>query len=312
MILAINTNAALDRVVFIDRFVPNTSMRTNRSALSIGGKGLDAALVLQTLGAPVKAVSFMAGKNGEILADLLDKNKIDKDLIWLPGETREANVIVETDFNRHSHITTYGYKVTRKDCDTLLARIALYAPQTQWAVMAGSLPEGAPAGYYREMIELLHSRGVKTLIDNQGAPMLEALAAQPEIVKMNQHEFQDTFKMPVENQEQLIQACLAQMEHHRIKSMVITCGKDGILVFTSEGILQGRCALEVKEINAAGAGDAVSAALAYRLSLGDSWSQALSWAVATSVAVIKTEGTAECYLSDIMEIYPNTWVKALK
>ena len=252
MILAINVNAALDRVLFIERFVPNTSMRTAHATLSVGGKGLDAALVLQTLGAPLKALSFMAGKNGEILSSLLEKNHIDFDLIWLPGETREANVIVETDFNRHSHITTYGYKVTREDCDRLLRRIEHYAPQAEWAVMAGSLPEGAPSSFYCEIIEVLHRHGVKTLIDNQGSPLIESLSALPDIVKMNQHEFQETFNQPVENQEQLIQACQSQMERYHMKSLVITRGKDGVLIFTPEGILQGRCAVEVKEINEIG------------------------------------------------------------
>jgi 1-phosphofructokinase family hexose kinase len=309
MILAINVNAALDRIFFIDRFVPNTDMRAARSTLSIGGKGLDAALVLQTLNAPVKAISFMAGKNGEILKSLLDQHRIAHDLIWLSGETREANVIVETDFNRHSHITTYGYEVTRPECDLFLEKIAAYAPQAQWAIMAGSLPKGVPSHFYGEIITLLRQYGVKTLIDNKGDPLLAALPAMPDIVKMNQNEFQETFKLQVSNPQQWIDVCRQQMNKYQLQSLVITQGKDGVLCFTPEGILQGGCAIDIKEVNAAGAGDAVSAALAYHLSLGESWQQALTWAIAVSAAVIKTEGTAECYLSDVMEIYPNTWVK---
>ena len=69
--------------------------------------------------------------------------------------------------------------------------------------------------------------------------------------------------------EWLTVAC-RQKDRFAIPSLVITCGKDGILVFTPDGIYQAGCA-EVKEVNAAGAGDAVSAALVYRFSLGELW-----------------------------------------
>jgi 1-phosphofructokinase family hexose kinase len=311
MILAINVNAALDKVYFIDRFVPDTHMRVSKTNLYIGGKGLDTALVLQTLGAPTLAISFIAGKNGESLAKLLDQNRIPNDLIWVPGETREANVIIEVSLNRHSHITTCGYEVTREDCNLFLEHISQAASHAQWAVMAGSLPKGAPANFYAEIIDLLHNKGVKTLIDNTGLPMLEALKVFPDIVKMNRDEFKETFMVEINQPDQCVPVCKQQMSRFGIKSLVITCGKDGILALTPEGVFHAGCAKIIEDVNAAGAGDAVSAALLYRFSLGDTWSKALLWAAATSAAVVLTEGTAVCYMSDILEFYPCTWVKEI-
>jgi fructose-1-phosphate kinase PfkB-like protein len=177
--------------------------------------------------------------------------------------------------------------------------------------MAGSLPHGATDNFYAEIIDLLHQNGVKTLIDNTGLPMLEALKVFPDIVKMNQDEFKDTFKVEINESDQWIPACKQQMAAFEIKSLVITCGKDGILALTPEGIFKAGCAKKIEEVNAAGAGDAVSAALVHRLSLGDTWSQALLWAAATSAAVVLTEGTAVCHMFDILDIYPNTWVKKI-
>ena len=67
----------------------------------------------------------------------------------------------------------------------------------------------------------------------------------------------------------------------------------------------------MKEVNAAGAGDAVSAAIVYRITQGDDWTQALTWAAAVSAAVVLTEGTAECSMTDIQNLYPKVWVKKL-
>ena len=117
MILTINANAAVDIVMFIDRFNPGETMRPTRVVHSVGGKGLDSAVVLRAIGAPVKAITFAAGRNGETLARLLEDRQIETEILWLDGDTRVANVIVETDFNRHSHITTPGYTVTAQDCE---------------------------------------------------------------------------------------------------------------------------------------------------------------------------------------------------
>ena len=84
MILAINANAALDRVYFLDRLLPATHNRTQKSVLSVGGKGLDTAVVLQAIGAPCCAVSFIAGRNGQALAELLEQRRIRSELILAP------------------------------------------------------------------------------------------------------------------------------------------------------------------------------------------------------------------------------------
>jgi fructose-1-phosphate kinase PfkB-like protein len=67
----------------------------------------------------------------------------------------------------------------------------------------------------------------------------------------------------------------------------------------------------LEEVNAAGAGDGVSAALVWRLSLRDRWPEALRWAAATGAAVVLTEGTAECRPEDVQRIYANTAVREI-
>jgi 1-phosphofructokinase family hexose kinase len=308
MILTINANAAVDIVMFIERFIPGETMRPTRVVPSVGGKGLDTAVVLQALGAPHKAVSFAAGRNGETLERLLKDRHIDADLIWLEGETRVANVIVETEFNRHSHITTPGYSVTAQDCAVFKERIQQYAAQASWAVIAGSLPGGAPTTLYAEITHLLHQAGCKVLIDCFGQVARDTLPALPDIVKMNREEFCMTFHARPQKQADWVSAVRQEMQRHRIQNFVLTCGKDGILAFTPEAVYRATTP-RMLEVNAAGSGDAVSGTIPYRLSLGESWEQALRWSAAAGAAVVLTEGTAECRLADVINIYSQTTVE---
>lgn len=312
MILAINANAAVDQVLFIDQFLPGATMRPSRSVLSVGGKSLDAAVVIKTLGGPVQAVSFIAGQNGKTLERLLESKGIPSDLVWLEGETRVSYVIVETRCNRHSHITTQGYTVSAQDCAIFLERVRQHAGTASWAAIGGTLPGGAPVDFYCQLIELLHAQRVKALIDCAGPAALGALPALPDIVKMNQAEFRATFPAQGEHlqgadQGEWVRACRSAMQQHKIQSFVLTCGEDGLLALTQGGTYHAAAPAQV-EVNAAGSGDAVSGVLAYRLALGDPWEEALRWAAAAGAAVVLTEGTAECRVEDVLAIYQQTRV----
>jgi fructose-1-phosphate kinase PfkB-like protein len=51
--------------------------------------------------------------------------------------------------------------------------------------------------------------------------------------------------------------------------------------------------------------------LAWRFSLGDSWSEALRWTAAASAACVLTEGTAESRRTDVERILPEVEVRLL-
>jgi 1-phosphofructokinase len=321
VILTINTHAALDRVIFIERFEAGTVMRASRSLDCVGGKGLDAAVVLSALGAPHLALSFIAGKTGELLVQALERYGVHHELLWVAGDTRTAHVIVESTRHRHSHVMTPGYQVSEADCAEFLLRVAAFAPQAEWLILGGSLPPGAPPDFYAQVIEAGTTGGARTLIGCPGEPLVRALAARPDIVKMNRDEFHQTFAIDCPNLAELAGPARELMQNYAgdidptnggdtIANLVITGGVDGILAITTQGTYLAS-GPRLEAVNAAGAGDAVSAGLAYRLSLGDTWEEALRWAIAASAAVVLTEGTAQCYLEDIQRLYPLAVVNCL-
>ncbi|MCL4561511.1 MAG: hexose kinase [Chloroflexi bacterium] len=310
MFLTVTPNSALDRVVLIDRFTPGSVMRAARVVESVGGKGLDASVVLRHLGQETCALGFVAGETGKILVRLLDRYGIRHDLDWVNGETRTANVIVEAASQRHSHLIAPGYRVEPADWQSLLNRFSCRVAEAKWVIAGGSLPDGLPLDFYRTMIETAHRAGVPVLIDCPGEPARNALPASPEIMKMNDSEFQATFGIETPDLD-LIREAGADVRHaNNLPALVVTCGKQGILALTTEGNFLAT-APEQQAVNAAGAGDAVSAGLVWRLSLGDGWQRALCWAAAAGAATVLTEGTADCELAQVEGIYPQVSVSRL-
>ena len=127
---------------------------------------------------------------------------------------------------------------------------------------------------------------------------------------MNWDEFQATFGGEAKTLDDLIARARQVYTEKDLNALVITCSKEGILAFSRQGAFLTRAPI-LPSVNAAGAGDAVSSALAWRFSLGDAWREALKWAGAVSAAVVLTEGTADCRMEDIHKIYPDVRVDAL-
>jgi 1-phosphofructokinase family hexose kinase len=310
MILTVTANSALDRVIFIEEFRPTTVMRPSRVLECPGGKGLDTSVALQGLGVPNLALALVAGSRGERLREVLNQRAMSYELVWAEGETRIAHVIVESLYHRHTHIITSGFRVSGVAWDRFLEIYSRNAARAEWVVVAGSLAEGAPAEGYHILTTISHQANVPILIDCPGGSIVRALPAKPTVVKMNRREFGETFDVQFSSLPTFALEVSRLRRQRDLASIVITLGSEGVLAVTDEGSFLAMSPLQ-EEVNAAGAGDGVSAALAWRLSLRDPWPQALRWAAATGAAVVLTEGTAECHLQDVLRIYANTTVRTL-
>lgn len=302
MILTVTLHAALDRVIFVPEFTPGARMLASQSAVYVGGKGFDASVALAGMGVPSLAMGILAGENGRQLEFLLRGYGIEVNLTWVEGETRVAYVIVESEQYTHSHLITPGYTVTPEDLQVFLSRYRSRTWEADWVIAAGSLPPGAPDDLYAQVIEIAHQAGSKTLIDSTGEALLRSFAQQPDIVKQSAFEFCSTFAIRPENvqsQEALLRQVRQVRETYRLPAMVITRGEQGILAATPEADYTAACPAQ-PAVNAAGAGDCVSAALAWRLSLSDPWPEALRWAAAAGTAGVLTAGTGELHMDDVL------------
>lgn len=304
MFLTLTANAALDRVIFIEEFTPATTMRAPRFIECAGGKGFDVSVALRGLGQPTTALGFVAGYYGKLLVDVLTRDGVDCDPIWLPGETRLANVIVETARARHSHVMIGALPVSAADLETMLARFQHHLAMATWVAAAGSLPPGMPVTFYHTVATMAHAAGKPVLVDATGAPLLAALSAQPDVVKLNREEFADTFELPDSDLAALVAAAQRVRQEHALPALVLTCGREGVVVVTAEEVVRAQAPVQ-RAVNAAGAGDAASAAIVWRRAEGDSWRETLRWAAAVSAASVGAEATAEVRQADVDLLLPD-------
>jgi 1-phosphofructokinase family hexose kinase len=301
MILTICPNTALDKVLFIEQWVHGQPMRTNKTVTSVGGKGLNSSVVLGQLGVETVALGFFEGKIGQELIDLLLEYGVRPDPVWVGGSNRIAYVIAEECTNIHSHIIVGELEVSFSQSRDLISRFTDHLKIADVVVFAGTLPHSLSDDYYCEMITLANDAGLTTIIDSQKAYVRAAITARPNIVKMNWEEFGWTFSYEVDQLDSLIAHAKEIKRIKDIQNLIITLGKDGILALTDQGNYLAK-APHQKSVNAAGAGDSVSAVIAWRLSLSDDWQSTLLWASAVSAASVLTKRTGDFYMEDVKRI----------
>jgi len=304
MILCINPNPAIDRVLFVNSLEDRGTIRARVALDCVGGKGADTALVLSRLGIEHCLVSFMAGEYGHILEKLYRDYSIQSDLIWVKGETRTVTVIIEDKDHAMTQISHPGFPITQADRQVLMDKIRQKVGLGTWVIAAGSLPPGAGVDFYKEIAMIARTAGSRFLLDASGEMLLQALPARPHIIKMNHHEFRSTFD-PVQ-QDNVAGVCsqaLKVIKTYDLEAIVVTMGENGVLLIRTNEVLQAHGPI-VQPVNPAGAGDAVSAALVAHLQQAEPWSEALRWACAAGTSATLTAATADCSLEVIKDLLP--------
>jgi 1-phosphofructokinase family hexose kinase len=307
MFLTVTPDPVLDKIFLVEEWTPGIPMRAKKTTTSVGGKGLDASVALSHLGQPSVGLAFLAGSTGVELARLIEAYGIRLEAIWVGGVTRTAHVISETRPSRTSHLFSGELEFTPEQVEEFRRLFRSHLSQAAWVICGGKVPEALPEDFFLPLLREAVEAGVPVLIDSFRAYLRAAIAACPTVVKMNRKEFEWTFGEQVEGLDGLRAAAEKIYRAFALNTLVITCGDQGLLAWTPEGAFQA-IPPHLRAVNTAGAGDAASAAIAWRRAGGDGWEETLRWAAAVSAAAVLTEGTADCRMEDILEIFPQVLV----
>ena len=185
MILTVTLNIALDRTVAVPRIALGNRHRVVDARRAAGGKGVNIARALKSLGEPVIATGLAAGATGARIRELLDGEQVLHDFVEVAGDSRTNLAIVDPTTGEQTEINERGPSVTAADLERFTERLLYLAGGAEFCVIAGSLPPGSEADQYATLIAGLRAAGVPTLLDTDGEPMRVGLRAQPSVVVPN-------------------------------------------------------------------------------------------------------------------------------
>ncbi|MET7970863.1 1-phosphofructokinase family hexose kinase [Micromonospora sp. NPDC005305] len=280
MIVTVTLNPALDITHSVASLVPHSSHRVSDVGAQAGGKGINVARVLHTLGLPTVAVAFRGGPAGAAIAADLDSHGIAHRLVGIAGENRRTFAVVDVGSGDATVFNEPGPGVSDDEWHALREQVHLLLPDASVLVLSGSLPPGLPATAYAQLIGAAGRAGVPVILDAAGAPLRAGVAAGPNVVKPNATELVEVTGLPDPlAAAEALRAAGAQV-------VVASLGPEGLLAVTPDGTFRAGPP-EPLAGNPTGAGDSVVAAIAAGIHIGTPWPRRLAEAVALSAATVR-------------------------
>jgi tagatose 6-phosphate kinase len=304
MILAVCLNPALDLTYHVAELAPGTPHRVQSVQERAGGKACNTARVLAQLSVEVALCGFAGGARGARLRAALAGSDVKDRLIAVDGETRQSVAVVHG-----SDVTVLnepGPRISSAEWQALLAEVEGVLPDARAVVLSGSVPTGVPDDAYAQLVGLARSHDVPSVLDTGGAQLLAALPERPTIAAPNHHEAAKALGAPLSHPEEVLDAASSLSARSRA-AVVVSMGSEGLVAAEVARRWRVRPP-RVLPGNPTGAGDALTAALAWGMAemrrLPDTLADAVCLAGAAVVQPIAGEVDPATYreLCEICEV----------
>jgi tagatose 6-phosphate kinase len=257
----------------------------NRAANTLdgaAGKSVNVAKVLAKLGAQPVATGFVGGVRGDGLLQVLASRGIDAEFVKVSAPTRQCISVLDQATRTVTELVEESQAVGLADYEKLREIIRTRLPKCEAVVMSGSLTPGGPVDFYRMITEQANARGILSIVDAQGPPLIEALMAKPGLVKPNRLELSATVQRSLDNEAAVISA-MDEVRKRGARRIVVTAGKSAILAMDNDALWRIHSPV-IEAVNPIGSGDSFTAGLVWRLTQNESLGEACRWAAAAGAA----------------------------
>ena len=171
-----------------------------------------------------------------------------------------------------------------------------------WLMVCGSIPPGVPSSFYAKLISTARRKGVKTLLDADGAALREGIEAGPTVVTPNQQEAERLLGVTLLTRKTYVEAA-EKIRAMGPESVVLSVGSRGAIGAFQKGLFEA-VPPRVDAVCPIGSGDALAAAYAWSMERNpDRPAEALRWGVAAGTASAQMPGMTFAGLRQTQETY---------
>jgi 1-phosphofructokinase len=259
MILTVTLNAAVAHTLVVPSLTLGHRHRAPESVTLAGGKGINVARSLRTLGVPVLATGFVGGRNGDAIRDGLSAAAIPFDLVEIEGYSRTSTAIIDPMAGTQTEINEYGPEVSPSEFREFTRRLDHLVEYATAIVFAGSLPPNLDESFFVGLVQRSRERGLYTVVDSTPSVLRAVLKGRPSLVTPNQHEAESVVGFDFIEEGDFIRS-LSRLVELGALGACITSPEGHSYLISDAGIVSGR-APKVETISTIGSGDAYLAGL---------------------------------------------------
>jgi 1-phosphofructokinase/tagatose 6-phosphate kinase len=140
VIITVTLNAAIDKTLSVPSFRVGRRHRTVDQRTTAGGKGVNVARTLKTLGRPVIATGLAGGATGTRIVEQLTEESILNDFVRIHEESRTNTSVLDPTSGEQTEVNERGPLVSEREMETFRDKLLYLARGAAMVVFAGSLP----------------------------------------------------------------------------------------------------------------------------------------------------------------------------
>jgi 1-phosphofructokinase/tagatose 6-phosphate kinase len=299
VILTVTLNPALDRTMIVPNFQSSMRHRATDTVILPGGKGINVARAVKTLGRPVIATGFIGGRKGDQIVADLNGEGILCDFVRVAGESRISTAVVDPATSAITEINEQGPEIQPVELESLYDKLDYLGRAVDIVVFAGSIPPGLDDDCYARMIQKVRPLGVRIFFYTYGEPLRLGIKARPDYVFPKLIEAEKVIGYEFNTMDDRILAA-RRMREMGAGSVVITFRFGCIAELEHEGTNRtfiGRMP-DVETLSPLGWGDALVGGYAVKLMEGEPPEQCLRFGLGCAAANLVRYGAGVFLPSD--------------
>src|SRR6266478_7824104 len=309
----VSLNPAIDTRLIVNGFVPGRVNRVSEVVRMPGGKAVHVAMALKGLGATPTWIGFAGGATGsELLAGLRlleiatmpvstsQASRINLEILDMGGEATEilepGGTITQSEWSEFQQVCAGAFQLVA---------------DKKIAVISGSLPPGIPTEACAALVSSAQSANCLALVDSSGWPLSKALAAGPDLVKINREEAEFVTQVAIRDPNSAAQAARKLLDLGA-NSVVVSRGDRGLVgVRKHERLAIHAWTAPLRPKSTVGCGDSTLAGLAFAAATGLSFEQSLALAVACGTSNCRAAFPGRIAREDVSRIEQGVHIELL-
>jgi 1-phosphofructokinase len=240
MIVTLTPNPSMDRTItLLGPLERGGVLRAASESAQAGGKGINISRAAVAAG--VRTIAVLPADEDDPFVHALLRDGIDARPQPPTGPIRGNVTITEPD-GTTTKLNSPGPEATTESLAALEDALLSRADRASWVVLAGSLPPGAPAGWYAELVTALRRTPAKVAVDTSERPLHELVAglpgSAPDLMKPNGEELASLTGADAEQVESDPEAAAKAARvllEQGVGAVLATLGGNGAVLVTAEG-----------------------------------------------------------------------------
>lgn len=262
MILCLTPNPAIDRTLFIQALRPGEVHRAEKILLAAGGKGLNVARSVKTLGGDPFCMGLVGGNMGNLLADLARQEGLSAHWTPMKSESRSCLILVEPGRDA-TVVNERGALVEEDECLAFCKDAWEMSVNAGIVCVSGSLPPGFSLETFHAWLAGLVERNKPVWVDTSGPALNTALQVKGLNLKVNAVELSEALGTEISDEKQASNVG-RQLVAQGIPSVAVTLGKVGAVLVSAAGAWFAPSP-RIDIVSSVGSGDAFLGGLTFAL-----------------------------------------------